>query len=644
MYIRFVFALLLFASSNSAPTISLTYDNGRSFDSVVLYNDLSTFPGMFHSDCEVIWDIVPDLPAGLKWSPGPSIVLIVGKPTEISPETKYTVTASTTNGTASLIFTMEVATCDSDKLYFFSTEDEVTLSYQGRNISVYTRKWECLEPVIYDFYIPYIESYQTVSISNRSETIFLSVTSDSNPKTGQLDMSNSLSPKIYASIDSIIGTSSSSTDIYFSVINPFTSISVYPPLDGIVVESTRMRISLKHHYERDHFVVVSNEHGSSSVPLHILWDECTQFSYFSYHHYPDGGELNITNMNNQTIELLEGHCTSETEMFLTATHGRDLEWNTKYPLILYDENGVFGEVFFSSIPSTISFRFAVIVPDFSVLKYSFDVTDSWMNEKFDDGSWKENKGIFWGRFEKDVVYFRKVFNVKSMDGYNSMLIDILGWGFARVYLNGEEVEQLSVESSYYSRLEIPFDKIRVGTNVVGVSFEKTVDENIVFDLSVRLVTLSEWIHSMTGNVTEYQENPTGDPGEAFIQRYAGDWKIQSYPASLEIDYNTRKVIVNRFFMAHYTYESGTITAIRLEGIDSDETVKLYETQGNGFMNEFTDYRLIDFENSRGFPIYRITFLSEKNNSVVNVSNIRLSRIMIPSCEKTRKLPQTIQIM
>ena len=189
MYIRFVFALLLFASSNSAPTISLTYDNGRSFDYVVLYNDLSTFPGMFHSDCEVIWDIVPDLPAGLKWSPGPSIVLIVGKPTEISPETKYTVTASTTNGTASLIFTMEVATCDSDKLYFFSTEDEVTLSYQGRNISVYTRKWECLEPVIYDFYIPYIESYQTFSISNRSKTIFLSVTSDSNPKTGQLDMS-----------------------------------------------------------------------------------------------------------------------------------------------------------------------------------------------------------------------------------------------------------------------------------------------------------------------------------------------------------------------------------------------------------------------------------------------------------------------
>lgn len=640
MNLSSLFLLLLIASANSIPTITLEYENGISFDSIVLYPDLSRFPGMFRCDVEADWELVPDLPAGLRWSPGPNVALIVGTPTEITPETKYTVTVTSKNGTASMVFTMEVAHCDSNNLYFFSTDNEVTLSNKGKKISVYIRMWRCLEPVIYDYYIPYIEWHQTVSIWNKSETTFLSVISESNPKSGKLDLSNSLSPQIFASTDTVVGTSSSRTDIHFSVVNPFTSLSLYPPLDGVVVDNTLVKIKLKHHYERDHYVVVSNEHGSSSVLIHILWDKCTQFSYFSYHHYPDGGELSITNKNNETVELLEGHCTKETEMFFTASHGSNLEWNIKYPLILYDENGIFGEVFFSSIPSTISFRFAVLVPDLSAIKYSYNVDNSWMNENYDDSSWMVKQQVFCGSFEKDIIYFRKEFNVESTDGYNVMMFDILGWGFARVYLNGEEVEVLQVQSSYYSRLEIPVNKLKTGTNVVGVSFEKTEYSDVIFDLSIRLVTLSEWIQSLTGKVTEYQDYPTGHPDEAFAQETSGSWKIQSYPATLEIDFYSRKVIANRFFIQHYTCNADTIKAIRLEGVDGDETVNLYETQENSVMNEYTHYRLIDFENSRGFPIYRITFLSNKSNSTVDISNIRLSRIMIPSCEKAWKRPET----
>lgn len=264
----------------------------------------------------------------------------------------------------------------------------------------------------------------------------------SNPQTGQLDLSDTLPPRVYSDTSTLIGTDPYLTKVSLTIINKFTTIDLYPPVGRVEVESTSLSISIDRHYECDHFIIVSNEHGSSSIPLHIIWYECKQHSYFSLVHY-SYGSVNVTNSDDQELKVNDGYyCTNETEWRITTLgNAAENTWDHKWPLIIYDENGVFGEIFLPSTPSSVSFRFAVLVPDFSLLKYSFEGSDSWMNERFDDSSWTEKQGVFWGSFEKDVVYFRKVFNVEEMDGYNAMLIDIRGWGFSRVYLNGEEIGQ-----------------------------------------------------------------------------------------------------------------------------------------------------------------------------------------------------------
>ena len=641
MYLNILFVLLLFFSAYADPVLTLRYSNGRNLDHIVLYKDYDSFPGIIQCTLTANWTLAPDLPKGMTFVGERTFAFIRYIPTEVSPETRYTLTAITSEGSVSVSFTMEVSSCESHKLYYVNTHDEVTFSYQGKNTSVYCSKWECLDPVIYDFSIPSVSEHFAVTIKDIDDVLYMHVEGTSNPQTGQLDLSDTLPPRVYSDTSTLIGTDPYLTKVSLTIINKFTTIDLYPPVGRVEVESTSLSISIDRHYECDHFIIVSNEHGSSSIPLHIIWYECKQHSYFSLVHY-SYGSVNVTNSDDQELKVNDGYyCTNETEWRITTLgNAAENTWDHKWPLIIYDENGVFGEIFFPSTPSSVSFRYAVLVPDFSLLKYSFEGSDSWMNERFDDSSWTEKQGVFWGSFEKDVVYFRKVFNVEEIDGYNAMLIDIRGWGFSRVYLNGEEIGQLNIHSTYYSRLEMPCDKIRIGTNLVGISLEKTNDTTIIFDVSIRLVTLSEWIQSLSGIVRENQEHPTGHPEEAFVQDTSGSWEIESYPASLEIDYSKRNVIVNRFFMGRKENENGSITSIRIEGIDGDDVVNLYESERNGFMNEYTDYRLIDFDNSRGFPIYRITFLSEKNNSAMDISNIRLSRIMIPNCKKTWRLPET----
>ena len=639
-----ILILFLFISVYSNPILFLRYSNGKEFDHVVLYKDYDSFPGSFWCSGLANWTIVPDLPKNMYlYHNGLSkSAEIRNKSREYLSETTYTITAITNEGNVSLSFRMEVTSCESPKLFHFRTNDEITLSYEGKNRSIYCSKWECLDPLIYDFYIPKSHYYRGIGVHDVNGTSYMNVDSSLYLESGQLDLSNTLPPQIYSDTTSCVGTKYEWCYVRIGIINRYNSVCLYPPSGSVEFMDTSVKIKYEHrHHDGDHLIVASNEHGSCSVPLHINWDGCVESNYFSFEHH-SGGSVNVTNKNGEEIEMNKDgyYCTNEREFEISVLDdwpGR--EWNKMYPLLIYDENGLFGEFMMERF-STISFRFNVVVPNHSLLKYSFDESDSWLNEDFDDSCWLEKKGIFFGPFANDIIYFRKKFVIESIDGYNSMLIDILSYGFLRIYLNGEEMEQLEKSDYEYSRFEIPSDKIRIGNNIVCISFEKRNDPNIVFDLSIRLVTLSEWIHSMKGIVREIQEHPTGHPERAFTQDAGGSWRIESYPASLEIDFSKRNVIINRFFMERITYESSMITSIRIEGIKGDDIVNLYESERNGFMNEYDDYRLIDFGNFEGYPIYRITFLSEKNNSAMDIRNIRLSRMMIPCCEKMRNIPET----
>ena len=166
MYMNFILILSLFISVYSTPTLTLRYTSGKDLDRVVLYKDYDSFPAVFRCSIVADWVIVPDLPKGMFLDGSGSIGVIYNKPTELSPETKYTVTAITNEGNVSLSFTMKVASCESHKLYHFTTVNEITLSSQGKNISIYSDKWECLDPLVYDFYIAKIDSKIVVTDVN----------------------------------------------------------------------------------------------------------------------------------------------------------------------------------------------------------------------------------------------------------------------------------------------------------------------------------------------------------------------------------------------------------------------------------------------------------------------------------------------
>ena len=108
-----ILILFLFISAYSTPTISLRYSSGIEFDHVVLYKDYDDFPGSFQCSVLANWTIVPDLPKDMYLYGNGEFAVIYKKPTELSPETTYTVTAITHEGNVSLSFTMEVASCDS---------------------------------------------------------------------------------------------------------------------------------------------------------------------------------------------------------------------------------------------------------------------------------------------------------------------------------------------------------------------------------------------------------------------------------------------------------------------------------------------------------------------------------------------------
>ena len=84
-----------------------------------------------------------------------------------------------------------------------------------------------------------------------------------------------------------------------------------------------LKLEIDGHHDQDHFIIVSNEHGSSSVPLHILWNGCNQFSYFSLGHH-SSGDYNVTNKNGEEIEMYDGlyYCINETELIITALKER----------------------------------------------------------------------------------------------------------------------------------------------------------------------------------------------------------------------------------------------------------------------------------------------------------------------------------
>ena len=109
MLIHIIISSLLFISVCCTPTLTLCYSNGEKLDHVVLYKDHDSFPGSIRCDVPANWTLAPSLPMGLTFSGNYKYAYIRSIPTEESPETEYTITATTSEGTVSVSFTMEVA-------------------------------------------------------------------------------------------------------------------------------------------------------------------------------------------------------------------------------------------------------------------------------------------------------------------------------------------------------------------------------------------------------------------------------------------------------------------------------------------------------------------------------------------------------
>ena len=636
--IRLAFLFTLLVVTQSLPTLNITDSEGREYRDITIHVINETFPATIMCSTEAQWSVQPDLPKGLMAKPYKDTWRVFGLCYANLPKTTFTVTAVTQEGAASITFNLTCSGCEDGDIYEFRALGHIQFSYQGDNIDITRKCWQCMKKVVYTYTSYNIYSYIYMYDANDECVMHLSETGNI---TGELDLTGN-SPPILVLPNQVQVNSSTVKYVYIDYVNRVTNITLYPPHPKLKISGSQLSIDIDTFYEANHIITVSNEHGSDSQSVHLSVYKCNGGYYYNILHLGWGDTIIVDSHNNTLYNGKQNYfCASDTNisLFFDKEYG-DVE--LLRPVMLYDQHGIAAEYNTDSVPATFHFYKQDIVSTFSTLRISHSFQENWSSKSFDDSLWKEDQGQIWGPFGGESVYFRKRFTIDSIAGFNTMLIDVLAMGDVDIYLNGEYVKHLFGKTYYrYIRFEIPLDDRHIGENVLAACLHKTTDDNIInFDIMIQLIFTPQILQSVLGEVTQETAIPSPNPFYAFIQTQTSGWLLQSVPAALVFRFNdTEKRIVNRVYFQ--VPSDNFLTKVKVEAIDLDENknITLYSSPSD-FMNRFMNYRVVDFDNSIAYPAYRVTIESTSSPNATKIQNIRLYRDMIPTCPQTKKMPET----
>ena len=623
----------------------------------------------------VTFDIKEKLPKGLNLVPKSG--LITGMATEELQPTQFTITATNSAGSATMVVTLTIAKCEYGNLLYpvfsFSAVGTLILSNNGKVF--YNRTIESRNDKYNAICVPRIQyNYQFTCVSSTSFCYFHVEDSNGliymsafavtpNTKSGFMEITPTRKPII--SIPSLISVNQNE-QLYrsFSVEGIHGDLAIQPPLPSRVNLVSIVPFIIGNAVEpmiQKYTITASNTVGDTSVEFTFAVDQCPpglvklqvelhRVSVMDHWQVFDSQDsLLIDQLNDyRTDKQLVCWSPGSYRFYLSTTNDTP-GWPDAVRLDVSDEHGVLAEY---QLPSPLfemsrHFTFEYPVPSQSEWKiHRGGVSKGWTRVKFNDKKWESGVDGSWGSFSRDVssVFLRKTFALDvskftflQMDVKQSQDCDVI------VYVNEKQVLVLPGSSSRdsisrstsnnFTRSTIPISSFSSPLAVAAEVRRATGASEttpIVFDIKVTALS-SECIIQSVNGVASDNQSASSRPSYAFDLDRNTYWSLYDYPGVLRYTFASRSVVVNR---ATLVTLNDSPTSIRVEGVTADNTTVVLTSVQSNYLGR-NDIIAMDFENSRAFPAYQFVFEKTETSSVFSVVDARFYSCSDRQCKKKR---------
>lgn len=378
--------------------------------------------------------------------------------------------------------------------------------------------------------------------------------------------------------------------------------------------------------DRLNFTLAVNECPTNMIQLHVYHNRAFEFLDF----YQDDQMIYGT-LESFTSTIDAALCIQSGARYHFHTYGfNGRMWAEQNPLYIQDSFGTIAEFRSSLVEEERNFYYLLAVPPKSKILFTKKTPEeNWAMPRY-KAKWSEGVSNEWGDYESNKhVYFRKTFNLASVDHYSFFYVDVSTDDLASIYVNGiEAVKLLQVNNTHHQRVRLPQSILKEGENVIAVDLmlnpSKVNATSIFFDFNLFMVSSQSIQVSGDGFAMSHQPGIDEEHTvqNAFDFNEKTYWNVTGYPASVDYFFpQSQKLVVNSL-MIHQSYND-TPSSLRIEGIQDDNaTVVLYSHKSRVFMTENL-YEYITFNNTQRYHGYRIVFEDSVNHIPIGLCDIRL---------------------
>ena len=613
---------------DSAGTVRTSYSAQKFDDTVKLYCSVV-------ENADVTWSISPEV-SGIDIDSSGMIMIMTES---IVPKTTFTISASTTKGTSTLQFDIEVHGCQygnflkvdglrrAEVLLYRNTE----LVFNGTVSTTYL----CLPVDTYRYVITsglVVDSY--LSIGDDTGVHFAGAFFPPSLKR-EGSFSNDLSAKPALNFPSTISViAGNEKHLILSSQGPIDRVTIEPELPFNFDEFS---ISVNMENEGVTTYTITAYHGNESTQtvFSVYCGSCpagfslitTALRSTAYYYLPDI-ETPYVYKSKQSFCI-------DTDTF--ALNARVAAGSRVVTVALEEDGRLFYDktIVFNGddclLPFSIHRQKPVTFT--SQLAYSLSTpAKGWATVGFNDNAWKKGAEGSWGSFTASSAWFRAPFTMDK--DFSICRVVLRGEGTATVFVNGNAFSGATLTSAG-SAIVIP-STLLSENNVIAVELAKgtastaSTASTVQFGLAL-LLTNSPHLHVSEGTASAIQASPDPKyPPESAFSDGSGGWKVNSVPAELIYTFNNGvKQVVNAMVIGRDRIGKRTY-AMEIVGVNGEERVKLASFNRGSLETQLT---WLQFANTRPFNSYHFVFTSSNLAEPITVFNIILLSRPIYTCPK-----------